>query len=471
MNLREYFTKELGYALPPEEFYGHIAGWDNWYRGDVASFHRYRVYNGVSHVPMKRATLNMAKKVCEDWANMLMNERLHINISDETTRDFVIGVLDDNNWWVRGNEAQELKAALGTVAYIPYVEGAEFDAESGTASGGKIRIDSVAADCIYPLSWSRGEITECAFVSRQGRGKEKYYYAQLFTLDDEGYYELRNVLLAHEKGAIKEAPLSALREFAHLPERVALGSKRRPFIIDRLNIANNISRGCPLGVSIFANAIDALKGIDLVYDSYNNEFILGKKRIMANYQALKMGGKEQLIFDTNDTVFYQLPDDISSESFIKEIDMKLRSEEHEKALQNRLMLLSAKCGLGNSYYRLEPSQAVTATQVISENSELYKTLRKHEILLREAIVSLSRRIIELGIGVLGLSLDSDCLISVDFDDSIVEDKAQIKQQAQTEYRMGLIDEAEYFSRAYNMPEQMAVEHVRKMKERKREQAG
>ncbi len=466
MNLRDYFTKELGYSLPPEEFYGHIAGWDSWYRGDVASFHRYKVYNGVSHVPMKRATLNMAKKVCEDWANMLMNERLHINISDEVTRDFVIGVLDDNNWWVRGNEAQEMKAALGTVAYIPFVEEADFDAESGKVSGGKIRIDCVAADCIYPLSWSRGEITQCAFVSQHGRGRGKYYYAQLFTLDDEGYYELRNILLTQEKGVIKETPLSALKEFAQLPERVSLGSKRRPFIIDRLNIANNLIRGCPLGVSIFANAIDALKGVDLVYDSYNNEFVLGKKRIMANYQALKMGGKEQLIFDTNDTVFYQLPDDISSGSFIKEIDMTLRSDEHEKALQNRLMLLSAKCGLGNSYYRLEPSHAVTATQVISEGSELYKTLRKHEILLGEAIIGLSRRIIELGIGVMGLDLDAGCEISVDFDDSIVEDKAQIKQQAQTEYRMGLIDEAEYFIRVYSMPEQMARDHVRKMKERR-----
>ena len=269
MTLREYFTKKLGFTLPPEEFYAAMGDWDSWYKGDVESFHRYRVYNGVSHVQMKRATLNMAKKVCEDWANMLMNERFHINIDDEATSEFVIDVLDKNNWWVRGNEAQETKAALGTVAYIPFIEGAVYDERSKTTRGGTVRIDCVAADCIYPLNWRSGEITECAFASRHYSGGRKYFYVQLFLLDDAGNYEQQNLLLLCEKNRLNPVPLSDVADFASLPERISFGTSERPFVIDRMNIANNLHRGCPLGISIFANAIDALKGIDLVYDSYS----------------------------------------------------------------------------------------------------------------------------------------------------------------------------------------------------------
>ena len=45
-------------------------------------------------------------------------------------------------------------------------------------------------------------------------------------------------------------------------------------------IANNDDLPNPMGIPAFANAIDQLKGVDIAYDSYVNEFVLGKKRIM-----------------------------------------------------------------------------------------------------------------------------------------------------------------------------------------------
>ena len=38
--------KERGYDTVPEEFYSKIAEWRQWYRGNVAQFHNYKVYNG-----------------------------------------------------------------------------------------------------------------------------------------------------------------------------------------------------------------------------------------------------------------------------------------------------------------------------------------------------------------------------------------------------------------------------------------
>ena len=53
-----------------------------------------------------------------------------------------------------------------------------------------------------------------------------------------------------------------------------------------------------------------------------------------------------------------------------------------------LNLLSKKCGLGNDRYQFEAGGVKTATEVISEKSDLYQNLRKHELLLGPAIVDM-----------------------------------------------------------------------------------
>ena len=63
----------------------------------------------------------MAKKLSEDIADLLLNERVQITLSDETTGDYVNEVLRENQFLVLGNDYQERKAYSGTVAYIPYL--------------------------------------------------------------------------------------------------------------------------------------------------------------------------------------------------------------------------------------------------------------------------------------------------------------------------------------------------------------
>ena len=46
----------------------------------------------------------MAKKVCEDIADLLLNEKVQITIADTATDDFVKQVLTDNTWEELGNE-------------------------------------------------------------------------------------------------------------------------------------------------------------------------------------------------------------------------------------------------------------------------------------------------------------------------------------------------------------------------------
>ena len=93
-------------------------------------------------------------------------------------------------------------------------------------------------------------------------------------------------------------------------------------------------------------------------------------------------------------------------------------------MQDMLNALSSKCGFGENHYRFDNGSVATATQVISENSSMFRTIKKHEIILRDVLEELARIILRLGNSVLHLGLNEDVEISIDFDDSIIEDKAQ-----------------------------------------------
>ena len=239
-------------------------------------------------------------------------------------------------------------------------------------------------------------------------------YLQLHVLDENGTYSIENHLFDNETGE----ELSLEEYCPDLAPKVETGSETPLFQIITPNITNNFDLDCPMGVSVYANAISALRSLDLAYDSYTNEFALGRKRIMVPITMAKIqmtkDGTAQPIFDSNDVAFYamQLPDGATQE--IKDISPPIRATEHEQGIRLMLNLLSKKCGLGNDRYQFEAGGVKTATEVISEKSDLYQNLRKHELLLGPAIVDMVK-----ALAFLDGAAEPDAQVS--FDDSIIND--------------------------------------------------
>lgn len=77
---------ELGYTTIPDSFYSKVYEWKSWYQGDVKGFHNYTVQNGERQVKCRRYSLGMGKKLCEDWANLLMNEKVQITLDGQKSR-------------------------------------------------------------------------------------------------------------------------------------------------------------------------------------------------------------------------------------------------------------------------------------------------------------------------------------------------------------------------------------------------
>ena len=141
-------------------------------------------------------------------------------------------------------------------------------------------------------------------------------------------------------------------------------------------------------------------------------------------------------------MFYVLPEDVGDGSIIQPIDMALRTAEHNAGLQDMLNALSSKCGFGENHYRFDNGSVSTATQVISENSSMFRTVKKHEIILESVITDLCRIILRLGNSVIGMGLNEDVEISIDFDDSIIEDRAQEENRIYMMLNAGLMKHEE-----------------------------
>lgn len=441
--------KELGYSTVSEDFYRKVGEWKSWYIGDVKGFHRYKVRNGISTVRCKRYTLNMGKKIPEDWANLLMNEKVSVTLEGGREQEFVNRVFEENNFLVKANEMQEMAFALGTVAFIPRVVGMEATETGpipGSASG--IVLDYVTIENIWPIAWQNGIITECAFSSVVTVNGEDYCYLQIHHRAN-GLYDIENrIYRCRSNNLDAELPLTDVQGFEKVPPVVHTNSDRRQFVIDRPNISNNFDYSIPLGISVFANAIDVLKGVDVAYDSYVNEFILGKKRIMVKPSALEYLEGEPA-FDPDDLAYYVLPEDIQDGAVITPIDMTLRTQEHNTGIQDQLNLLSSKCGFGETYYRFDGGSITTATQVISENSTMFRTIKKHEIILEQVLVELCRIILRLGNASMNAGLNEDIEISVDFDDSIIEDKATDFSRDMQLLQAGIMNDWEFRAKWMN----------------------
>lgn len=451
---------ELGYSTITEAFYSKVAEWKSWYQGDVKGFHSYRVRNGESMVNCKRYSLGMGKKLCEDWANLLMNEKVQITLEGQKEQEFIDRVLTENNFTVKANEMQEMKSALGTVAYIPRVIGQEINEGGeivpGNASG--IILDYVTIENIYPLAWQNGFISECAFSSVVTRNGHDYLYLQIHHKDNSGSYIIDNRIYRYDNEMLADEQLANVKGFENIPPVVHTGRDKRQFVIDRLNIANNFNYLLPTGIAVYANAIDVLKGVDIAYDSYVNEFRLGKKRIMVKPSAAKYLDGEP-VFDPADVAFYVLPEDVSDGAVITPIDMTLRTAEHNTGIQDQLNILSGKCGFGETYYRFDGGSVATATQVISENSAMFRTIKKHEIVLEQALVELCRILLQLGNTAMNAGLNKDVAITVNFDDSIIVDTESQRAQDRQDVSMGAMRLLEYRMKWYGEDKETAAANL------------
>lgn len=438
--------------------------WQQWYKGCVDKFHKYKVYSGKKKLELERKTLNLPAKVCQRWADLLLNEKVEINASDDYTQAKLNHLLKQVNFKVRGNNLLETAFAMGGGFLIQYWDGE------------KTNQKYITQEYMYPITYDSGRLIEAAFASQKTIDGKTYVYLETHLKDPKtGAYVVDNALLktndikGKDMGSLVEVDASFYEEHGIIP-KWETGSTTPLFQRIAPNIANRDDFNSPWGTSVYSGAVDIFASCDAIYDSFYKEFLLGKKRIfvtdgVANVNYVQNGDNVETVqvFDPNDEVFYRIPDMDEGKPPIQPVDMALRVGDHAAALETQLNLLSQSVGFGSYGFKWDVGGVTTATQVISQNSEMFRTIKKHEAMLEDALIDMARGLLYVEAVFTGdneIKLDSE--ITVDFDDSIIEDTAETKRQAMIELNVGLISMTEYYRQVYKLGDQQAQEYAFKM---------
>ncbi len=394
-----------------------MAIWKSWYRGNVNDFHYFqmKMADGTTK-KCERLTMNMPKKVCEDFAKLLWSEKVQIKLDKKKNTERLLEVLDskENNFKVNFPNFLERVFALGTGVTVEY------------RKNEKTLIDYVDGDVVIPYMYTNSYINGLITVSRFTKGTDtnKKYFTHItyHEFKDNKYTKLNELYKSSNETTVgKEVNFNDM--FPNVLEFEEFETDNPHFQVWKPAVANNFDTDSPMGLSILANQIDKFKAIDTEYDSFNREFRTGKKRVLISKEAVKKHyvpdpekeGKVNLVsyFDNNDEVYVAIAG--MEDQPVKEIDFNLRYQEHISSINAQLNYISAGVGLGQNYYNFDGQGVKTATEVVSENSDTYRTKKHHELMVNDCLYDLINAICELE----NIPYKS---INIVFDDSIIEDE-------------------------------------------------
>ena len=432
--------------LPPMSTY--MRDWASWYKGSVNNFHNYRIYNGTNSIDIEMKSMQMGKVISEKWADLLMNERVQFVIKEED-QDKLDTILDNNNFWYRINNSVERAFAIGLSALYVTVNDLEVG-NKGTLNktNSKLKINFADAFKIKPITIDNGEITECAFISNKGKEKTVVIH-----LKEGSQYVIYSYMLL--EGNLKAEDIFYTK------------SDSPYFFIIRPNIANNLNDDYDYdatGISVLANAIDGLKSLDAFYDSFFNEIVLKRPRIFLSEKAYKVdieSGDKIKSFDPRATEFFYLSETEDGKKHIETTSDTLRTNEIIESINAQLNYVGMRCGFGQKFFKFDITGQVTATQVVSENSTLFRSIKKHELLLESILRKFILVLIQASNDFTATTFITKIEeIKILFDDSIIEDKTALKAQDKADVESGLMSKVEYRMKWYGEDKETAEKNIR-----------
>lgn len=352
----------------------------------------YRTVDGRTR-KRRRLTLNPAKVVCRELNSLVFAEDPIINGSDA-----VLEVLEQNNFLHNLKVLSEYTLALGGGAM------------KLRSDGEHIFIDFVKADSFVPLSWDNTRVTEASFVSHLVRSKRRFTLVETHKETDGGYL-ITNKMFDDQTNQEVALPYGVEPEHLIITP-VPLFAYIKPAV------ANNFDPESPLGVSIYGNAVDTIKALDIAFDALNSEIVLGKKRIIVPTGAIRSvvgeDGKLRKYFDPTDEVYSALDIDDDKSLQIQDNSVDLRISEIKEAIQTLLDILAMQVGFSSGYLAFDGQGVKTATEVVSDNSKTFKTKQAYENNLTNGVIQIMDAIKYLVRG----AGDN----SIVFSDSVIEDR-------------------------------------------------
>lgn len=297
-------------------------------------------------------TINFAKSVSSETARLACLD-LSIKVSGSARAVYLQSVID--NMFGKIREYVERGCVNGTIILKPNGDG---------------------IDCFDPQRFlptevdGNGNIRAGIFFDFYEQSKKYYKRLEYHRFADDGVYLISNRCFISESSTSLGTETDITKTpWKELMPDVGIENIEKPlFAVFKTPMANNIDIVSPLGMSIFAEALEELKDLDVAYSRNAKEIYDSKRTVLADERLFE--GKAIMVDGEIVRVKPKMPDYIRNvlsegqENFYQEINPNLNTDTRVKGINNILSILAYKCGYSNGYFSFDSMTGIqTATGV------------------------------------------------------------------------------------------------------------
>lgn len=406
-------------------FQSHIESWHKSYAAEPIEL----TFDTASgSVKRNRLTMELPSRICEDWAGLMWGE------DSTVTGSVVIEDVMGEKFFPRLMDHVEGCMAMGTGA-LEVIADMDVTDDGTITAVRSLFIDTCDAANIYPIRWSRGEISSVAFVSYEDDGK--HFTARIHAHDGERGTVTNRRFRSQGMGCSEvEIEPGVAPQFAYEgPPMFAVWSPA---------IRNALWPKGPYGLSVLHRPRDTFELLDSAFDNLHADIALGRKMVFMPDSMLLKDEQGNVIPPQRDRtqLFVSVRDAGMDGSKPTEFNPSLRVAENTMAVETALSLIGEMVGMGADRYRYRDGSVSTATQIISEASVTYRNRSKHLKELVSALLRIAASVDWFGqqyMGVVPLE------VAVNVDDSIITDDVSREQEGRAKFMAGLLSMFRYLT--------------------------
>lgn len=365
----------------------------------------------------------------------------------------------------RLNENLEIGNAVGGLVFKPYVK------------DGKLYVDLVKGSQFYPTEFnSSGNIVAGIFVSQLTKGDSiytrlEYHKFYEIAIENNINYVIKNVAYKSNSKSVlgTQVNLENIKEWATLEPITSIQYIEKPlFSYYKPPTANNIDPESPMGVSVYARAVNLIKEADKQFGRIVWEYEASEKAVYVDELATKPkqskdGKKSFAIGKLKERLYKTL--NTGKEEFYKDYSPDIRDEALWRGLNKTLQRIEFNVGL--AYGTLSEPNTVdkTATEIKSSKQRSYATVSKMQENLQKALENLIYAM-DVLTTLYNLAPPGNYEVSFSWDDSLIVDAEREQTLQMQEVSAGLRSKVKYIQYRYGLTEEQAKQELEQINREK-----
>lgn len=369
--------------------------------------------------------------ICRDFADVVLSE-MQVKITNEKLQEIVDSI--------RADLHTHLQLGLATGALIIKPLSAD-------------KVQFVAANSFVPLEYdSRGRLISVIFPDSKKLGNTYYTRLETHRLGSDGLTITNKCYRSTSASTLGvECNLAEVGEWANLLPYINYPTMTRPAYGYYKNPLPNDIDGSHTPISIYSPATDHIKKADMQAARLEWEFESGERAIYVDDAAVKRDGS---IAKNNKRLYRGLNIDIDGNGLFETFSPELRQADLIAGLESYKKSIELSVGLAFGDLSDPSTVAKTATEIKASKQRKYNMVNSIQSCLTDCINDLVYALAFYN----GLAT-SGYEVSITYNDSILTDEETERAQDRLDVSMGVMSAAEYRSKWYGEPLDVAQSKV------------